>query len=173
MTTIMPAVMPNNVACSADGVEGSAVMATSPANAPFNSMVKSALPKMIRAIISAPIAPPAAAALVFKNTMATALALVISPSLSTEPPLNPSQPIHKISVPSAAKGKLAPGIARISPLGPYLPLRAPKSRTPDNAAAAPAICTIPEPAKSENPKSPRLNKPNTALPPHVQLPSNG
>ena len=149
------------------------MIATRPANAPFKSMVKSALPKMMRAMIRAPMAPPAAAALVFKNTTATALALAISPSLSTEPPLKPNQPIHKISVPSAAKGKLAPGIARISPLGPYLPLRAPNSKTPDSAAAAPAIWTIPEPAKSENPKSPRLNRPNTALPPHVQLPSNG
>ena len=149
------------------------MIATRPASAPFKSMVKSALPNIMRAIISAPMAPPAAAALVFKNTTATALALTISLSLSTEPPLNPNQPIHKIRVPSAAKGKLAPGIARISPFGPYLPLRAPNSKTPDSAAAAPAIWTIPEPAKSEKPKSPKLYKPNTALPPQVQLPSNG
>ena len=115
-------------------------------------------------------APPAAAALVFKNTMATELALAISPNFRTEPPLKPNQPIHKIKVPKVAKGKLAPGIARISPFLPYLPLRAPNNNTPANAAEAPAKCTIPEPAKSLKLSSPMKG---TGLPPQVQLPSIG
>ena len=41
---------------------------------------------------------------------------------------------------------LAPGMARISPFGPYLPVRGPTMMTPARAAAAPARCTIPEPA---------------------------
>ena len=145
------------VADSADGVEGSAVIATRPASAPFRIMVRSALPNNIRASSIAATTPPAAAALVLRNTIATELALAISPSFSTEPPLNPNQPIHRMKVPSVASGMLAPGIALTCPCLPYLPLRAPSSNTPASAAAAPAICTIPEPAKSRNPKSsPRL-----------------
>src|SRR5690606_5996751 len=122
---------------------------------------------------SAAIRPPAAAALVLRNTIATELALAMSPSLSTEPPLKPNQPIHRIKVPKVASGRLAPGKALTSPLGPYLPLRAPSRITPASAAAAPAMWTMPEPAKSEKPRSPRLYRPNTALPPHVHEPSSG
>src|SRR5690606_40454700 len=42
-TTSTPPIAPNKVACSAVGVDGSAVIATKPAKAPFNAMVKSAL----------------------------------------------------------------------------------------------------------------------------------
>src|SRR5690606_1754614 len=171
-TTKTPPIAPNNVACSAVGVDGSAVIATRPARAPFSAMVKSALRNKITDRASAAIAPAAAAALVFKNTTATALALLISPSFNTEPPLKPNQPIHRIKVPSVAIGILAPGIALTLPSLLYLPLRAPSSNTPANAAAAPAMCTMPEPAKSEKPKSsPSEYRPNTALPPQVHEPS--
>src|SRR5690554_486415 len=172
-TTRMPPRAPQIVAVSALGVDGSAVITTRPAIAPLSSMVRSALPNIRRAVIRAAIAPPAAAALVFRNTMATELALATSPSFSTEPPLKPNQPIHRMKVPRAASGMLAPGKARISPLGPYLPLRGPSSSTPARAAAAPAMCTMPEPAKSLKPRSPRLYRPNTSLPPQVQEPSSG
>ena len=105
--------------------------------------------------------------------MATECALAASPSFSTEPPLKPNQPIHRMKVPRVASGRLAPGMAWISPFGPYLPLRAPSSSTPARAAAAPAMCTMPEPAKSEKPRSPRLYMPNTSTPPQVQAPSIG
>ncbi len=95
-------------ACSGEGVEGSAVIATRPANAPLSVMVKSALPNIKRATIKATSTPPAAAAFVFKNTIATVFELAISPNLRTEPPLKPNQPIHKMNVPSVAMGRFAP-----------------------------------------------------------------
>ncbi len=105
--------------------------------------------------------------------MATACALAASPSFSTEPPLKPNQPIHRMKVPSVASGRLAPGRALACPPGPYLPRRGPSSSTPASAATAPARCTMPEPAKSLNPSSPRSYSPNTSAPPQVQAPSSG
>ena len=172
-TTSTPPTAPNKVACSALGVDGSAVMATKPAKAPFNAMVKSALRNNTTDNASAATAPAAAAALVFKNTIATALALLISPSFNTEPPLKPNQPIHKINVPKVAKGMFAPGIALTLPSLLYLPLRAPSNNTPANAAAAPAICTMPEPAKSEKPNWSSRLMPNIPLVPQVQEPCTG
>ena len=102
-------------------------------------MVKSAFLNNSFAKIKAVTAPAAAAALVFKNTMATELALLISASFNTEPPLKPNQPIHKIKVPKVAIGRLAPGIAFTLPSLVYLPLRAPSKNTPASAAEAPAI----------------------------------
>ena len=172
-TTNTPPKAPNNVACNGVGVEGSAVIATSPANAPFNAMVKSAFLNKMRARIRAVTKPPAAAALVFKKTTATALALSTLAKASTEPPLKPNQPIHKMNIPTVANGRFAPGIALTLPSAVYFPLRAPSNKTPAKAAAAPAICTIPEPAKSEKPRSPSVYIPNTDAPPHVQDPSIG
>ena len=130
------------------GVSGPAVIATSPAKAPFNVIVKSAFPNHNFAKRSAAITPPAAAALVFTNTIATASALSLLAIARTEPPLKPNQPIHKINVPRVAKGRFAPKIGIDFPSLSYLPFLAPSNRTPASAAAAPAICTIPEPAKS-------------------------
>ena len=137
-TTNTPPAAPKSVASSAVGVEGSAVIATRPASAPFSNMVKSARPNMIRAVMRAAIAPPAAAALVLRKTMATALALEISPSFNTEPPLNPNHPIQRMKVPRVASGRLAPGSAYTWPSGPYLPFREPSRTTPAKAAEAPA-----------------------------------
>jgi Amt family ammonium transporter len=50
-----------------------------------------------------------------------------------------------------ANGIFAPMIAFDEPSLLYFPRRAPKTSTPAKAAAAPAICTTPEPAKSEKP----------------------
>ena len=80
------------------------------------------MPNLKCAASSAPIRPVAAAALVFRNTIATLLALAASPSLSTEPPLNPNQPIQRMKVPRVARGRLAPGRALACPSGPYLPV---------------------------------------------------
>ena len=83
--------------------------------------------------------PPAAAKLVFIKTTATELAESTEAVAKTDPPLKPNHPIHRINVPRVARGKLAPGIALTSPFGPYLPLRAPTSKTPASPAAAPAM----------------------------------
>ena len=73
-TTSNPPTPPISVAASGDGVSGSAVIATSPARAPFSAIVRSALPNQRRASSSASTSPPAAAMLVFTNTSATELA---------------------------------------------------------------------------------------------------
>ena len=138
-TTKTPPTAPINVATTGVGVSGPAVMATKPAKAPFKIIVKSALLKSTLEIIKAPRTPPAAAALVFKKTIATAFELAISPNFKTEPPLKPNQPIHKMKVPSVARGRFAPGIGFTSPFAPYLPLREPNKITPARAAAAPAM----------------------------------
>jgi 2-oxoisovalerate dehydrogenase E1 component len=70
--------------------------------------------------------------------------------------------LDRMKVPRVASGRLAPGMALISPFLPYLPSRAPRTSTPARAAEAPAMWTIPDPAKSEKPAS--LRKP----PPQVQ-----
>ena len=138
-TTNTPPIAPNNVACKAVGVEGSAVIATNPAKAPLRAIVKSAFLNSSLAKIMAAIKPPQAAALVFINTTATAFALSTDAVARTDPPLKPNQPNQRINVPSVAIGKLAPGIALMTPLEPYLPLRAPSNKTPARAADAPAI----------------------------------
>ena len=107
------------------------------------------------------------------KTTATALAESTDAVASTEPPLKPNHPNQRMKVPSVARGRFAPGMAFTSPFGPYLPLRAPTRITPAKAAAAPAMCTMPLPAKSRKPRSPSVYMPNTGLPPQVQLPSIG
>ena len=145
-TTITPPMAPINVDSKGVGSAGSAVIATSPASAPFRHIVRSVLPKSSLAVIMAAMSPPEAAALVFRNTFATSLATPIPPSFSVDPPLNPNHPIHRIKVPRVASGRLAPGIAFMAPDSWYLPVRGPSNRTPARAAAAPARCTMPEPA---------------------------
>src|SRR5210317_100421 len=150
-TSSRPPTAPISVAVRGSGVSGSAVMATSPASAPLSAMVRSALPNQRRDSNNANTSPPAAAMFVLTNTSATAFASPTSDTLSSEPPLKPNQPSQRISVPSAASGILQPGMALTCPCGPYLPFRAPSSSTPASAAAAPHMCTTPEPAKSRNP----------------------
>ena len=126
------------VARSGDGSAGSAVMATNPARAPFKAIVRSALPKTMRATMRAAINPPEAAALVLRNTLATSFATAMPPSFKVDPPLKPNHPIQRINTPKVASGKLAPGIAFTVPEVLYFPLRGPKIITPARAAAAPA-----------------------------------
>ena len=120
-------------------MSGPAVIATRPARAPFSAIVKSALPNQILANRSAAITPPAAAAFVLTNTIATASALSLLAIANTEPPLKPNQPIHKINVPRVAKGRFAPKIGFEFPASSYFPFLGPSNRTPASAAAAPAI----------------------------------
>ena len=54
------------------------------------------------------VSPPAAAMFVLTKTSATELASPTLLSFSTEPPLKPNQPSHRISVPSVASGRLQP-----------------------------------------------------------------
>ena len=86
-----------------DGVKGSAVMETRPANAPFRIMVRSGLRYSICVRI-ATIAPPAAAAFVLAKTEMSATS-PIDPIANCEPPLKPNQPIHRINVPNVASGR--------------------------------------------------------------------
>ncbi len=120
-----------------DPDSGSAVIETSPANAPFNAIVMSALPKNSLEAIMAAISPPAAAILVFTKTCATALASSMLLSLSSEPPLNPNQPNQRMNVPRVASGMFEPLIGLIDPSGLYFPARGPSNITPAKAAAAP------------------------------------
>ena len=70
-------------------------------------------------------------------------------------------------MPSATRGMFEPGMFFGFPFLSYFPSRGPIIITDASAAAAPAMWTIPEPAKSRNPslaKNP---------PPQVQEPSSG
>ena len=136
-TTITPPTAPISVAARGEGVNGSAVIATSPAKAPFSTMVRSARPRMNLAASRAATTPPAAAALVLTKTAATALASPTLDTTSSDPPLNPNHPIQRMNVPKVARGRFAPGSALILPALPYLPLRAPTRITPASAAVAP------------------------------------
>ena len=143
------------------GANGSAVIDTKPPIAPFNAIVRSDLPNITLDSNNAPMTPPAAAKLVFTNTIDTAFASATLEIINSEPPLNPNQPNHKINVPRVASGRLAPGIAFTLP-SVYLPFLEPRTSTPAKAATAPHKCTTPDPAKSEKPASSK--KP----PPHFQ-----
>ena len=105
----------------------------------MSAIVRSALPNIIFATNRAAIKPPLAAALVFMKTTATAFALSTLAVAKTDPPLNPNHPNQRTNVPKVARGKLLPGIAFTEPSAPYLPVLAPSSITPANAAAAPAM----------------------------------
>ena len=136
-TTIIPPMAPTTVARPPEGESGSAVIATKPANAPFRAMVRSAFPNIICEVIRAASSPPAAAAFVFTKTVATAFASSMFETISSDPPLNPNQPIQSTRVPRAAKGILAPGIAFEVPSSLYFPNRGPIMSTPASAAEAP------------------------------------
>ena len=136
-TTIAPPIAPMTTERPGAGLRGSAVIETRPASAPFNAMVRSDLPNANRAAIKAATKPPAAAMLVLTKTRATAFASSIFDSFSSDPPLNPNQPNHKINMPSVAKGILAPVIGLTLPSALYFPALGPSRITPASAAAAP------------------------------------
>ena len=81
-TTITPPMAPIIVALPIEGANGSAVIDTSPARAPFRTMVKSIFLYIICVRISAARAPPAAAVLVLVKILETSAASPIVPKAS-------------------------------------------------------------------------------------------
>ena len=109
------------------------------------------------------ITPAHAAKLVLMKIVATALESSKDPIASCDPPLNPNQPIQRINTPSVASGieELAKGsIGAASPDSLNLPNLGPSNIAPANAAAAPALCTRVDPAKSENPAAAKWPPPH-------------
>ena len=135
--TNIPPNAPTIIAVPPEGLNGSAVMATKPAIAPFIAIVTSILPVINKLISKAATTPPAAAIFVFKNTWLTAIALPSLATASSEPPLKPNQPNHSIHTPNAAIGIFEPGIGFTEPLEEYFPFLGPKTKTTAKAAAAP------------------------------------
>src|SRR5690554_7633055 len=80
-------------------------METRPARAPLSTMVRSVLPNRTRAVAIAASRPPAAARLVLTMTWATLLAEATSEIFSSEPPLKPNQPIHRMKIPRVDSGR--------------------------------------------------------------------
>ena len=143
---MQPPIKPMMTASPPLGALGPAVIATKPAIAPLITMVTSLFPVRARLNINAPMTPPAAAMFVLRNTWLTAIALASLLMTSSEPPLNPNQPSHRINTPKAASGILEPGIGLTDPFAPYFPFLGPSNVTTPKAAAAPNKCTVPEPA---------------------------
>ena len=71
---------------------------------------------------AAPI-PPAAAA---KHVVTKVSEVKDGSAESTDPPLKPNHPSHRINTPAAERGKLEPGIAKGFPLESNLPFLAPR-----------------------------------------------
>ena len=94
--------------------------------------------------VSMAMTPPAAAA---KQVVTKVSEVASGFAESTEPPLKPNHPNHKIRTPAVANGILCPGIACGFPLLNF-PIRAPKRYTVTKAAHPPTECTSVEPAKS-------------------------
>jgi len=105
-TTNTPPMAPIMMELVGETLAQPAVMATSPASAPFRLMPMSGFLKIIQEV-SIPVTHPAAAA---KLVLTKIVAMVVSPMV-VEPGLNPNQPSHRIKTPIAAKGILWPGKA--------------------------------------------------------------
>lgn len=88
--------------------------------------------------------PPAAAA---KKVLTNTNEVIPGSAESTEPPLKPNQPSHKMSTPAVASGMLCPGMACGFP-SLYYPILGPKRHTATKAARPPTEWTNVEPAKS-------------------------
>ena len=99
--TNKPPNAPYRIANSGDGVNGSAVITTRPANAPFVAAFNAVLPNHSLLSTIAVNKPAAAAVLVFTKIFATASAFAMPSIANCEPPLNPNQPIQRMRVPSA------------------------------------------------------------------------
>ena len=160
-----PAIAPIKIAANGLGVNGSAVIPTNPAIAPFSIITTSVLPPINLDTVAAANTPPAAAKFVLIYIVATEDTSSIVPAANCDPPLKPNQPNQSINTPKVANGiddaaKGAIGLA--SPLPENLPDLAPRTMAPAYAAAPPAACTSVEPAKSENPAT------DNHPPPHCQ-----
>ena len=92
---------PEMIETYGEGVNGSAVITTSPANAPLHTAFNGTRPNHNLHTTIADSKPDAAAVLVLTNIFATAFAFSKPEIASCEPPLNPNQPIHRMRVPSA------------------------------------------------------------------------
>ena len=103
-----------------------AVMATSPASAPFTLMERSALPNMARDVMLEATTPAEAARFVVTamRAMAPASAAMVLPGL------NPNHPSHKMNPPSVTSGMLWPGIGCMRPSDVYFPSRGPRTMIP-------------------------------------------
>ena len=143
-TTMRPAIRPMSMAALTETVSAPAVMPTSPASAPFSTMLKSGLCWSVQEAAIAPITPAAAASDVVTKTSETSA----GSALRTDPPLNPYQPSHRRKTPIAASGMLCPAIGRIFPPSRYLPRRGPRTMMPASPAQPPTEWTSVEPAKS-------------------------
>ena len=141
-----PATAPMISAPSGVTVAQGEVMATRPASTPFRVMPTSGFPNLNQATTMAamPPAQPARNVLTMMRAMVPLAAVV-------EPALNPNQPRDRMKTPSAAIGRLWPGMARGLPSLPYLPMRGPTTIAPAKAAQPPTECTTVEPAKSMKP----------------------
>ncbi len=124
-----------------------AVIATSPASAPFKVMETSGFLYLIQVIIIT-IAAAAAAAMLVVTKMFAAVSIEPSVIETVEPPLKPNQQNHSMNTPSAPSVRLCPGIALDLPDFEYFPIRGPSIFAPTSAATPPTICTAVEPAKS-------------------------
>jgi hypothetical protein len=144
-----------------------AVIATRPANTPFRVMPPSGFLKIAHAVMSAVMAPAAAARFVV-----TAIRAMSGVPAVVLPGLNPNQPNHRMKTPRAAIGMLWPGIALTFPSLEYRPSRGPSITAPQRAAHPPMEWTTVEPAKSMNPSFSSHPFP-WYRPPHAQDPKTG
>ena len=148
-----------------------AVMATSPASMPLQSIDGSCFRPLTSSAIIAPIAPVMLASIVFTTTKL----IRRSVPASVEPGLNPNQPNARMNVPSTTIGMLWPGIGCGFPFLSYLPIRGPSTIAPASPMIPPIACTTPEPAKSTAPWPRPQLMPICASqpPPHTQLAYSG
>ena len=137
---ITPPIAPITIESIGLGINGSAVIDTKPANAPFNIIIISVFPPKILVMTAPAIQPPQAANCVFIKILDIAVASSKDPKANCDPPLKPYQPIHKMNVPKvtngideAAKGAIFWGL----PSSVNLPRRGPNIITPARAAAPP------------------------------------
>src|SRR5690625_185729 len=144
-----------------------AVIPTRPPSTPFIVSGASGFPFLIHEITIAAVA----AAIEDRNVLSAISATPVVPSV-VEPALKPNHPNHRINMPSAASGRLCPGMCRGLPSMPYLPTRGPITSAPASAAHAPTECTSVEPAKSMKPSASSQPLPLNS-PPHAHAPKTG
>src|ERR687891_1603979 len=158
-TTIAPAIAPMRTATDVVTVPQGAVIATRPASRPLAVIETSGL------LVRSHMTPPATTAPAQAATRVRVATIITNSSAaSSEPGLNPNQPMNRMSAPSTTSGMLWPGMARALPSDPYLPMRGPSMMAPMSAAQPPVPWTTVEPAKSLKGNSRWASQP----PPHVQ-----
>ncbi len=100
-TTMPPAMAPMMTALQLPTAAQPAVMPTSPARRPLPAMATSGLPSLnqvIRVATRAPATP--------ESSVVTAMAGTAASAASSEPGLNPNQPMRRMKQPMMAKGML-------------------------------------------------------------------